>query len=78
MINIYFGNILSIFFKEMDKYLSIQSPLEKYFSYETSEFSDEDRKYSVKTRGKLDYYEISVFSNKLLYDKYFYLLVNFD
>lgn len=61
----------------MDNYLSIESPLQKFFDFKVSEFGDEEKKYAVNTRGKFGYYEISVFSNNTLFDKYFFILVNF-
>lgn len=61
----------------MERYLEVQSPIEKILPIQTSAFGDEDRKYSVSTRGKFDLYSVSVFSNNFLYDKYFILLVPF-
>lgn len=58
--NIKFGNILSVFLEQ----------LAEIFHNKLTTINDYERKYAVKTAGKLSKYEITVFSNKILYYLY--------
>lgn len=76
MINVYFGNVLSVFFNRMEEFMGVKSFSEQIFPFELSEYGNEDVKYAVGTRGKFEVFKTSVFSNKILYDKYLFILVN--
>ena len=66
LINCNFGLVLDFFLSKMGEMMQSSS----------YEFSDLDRMYFVKTRGKLTVNKVSVFSGFVLYDKIILYLVN--